>query len=120
MKHLHKASGLVFECGELIDIREDGRSVRKTYDMTIITLWPKDSAGKFRSPAIVDYYFGDYDARTTDVYIDRWLQNVNDSKSVVDAYWITNHEVLEDADREKVERLLTEINYTMEVINNAK
>ena len=120
MKHLHKASGLYFECGELVDIRENDQHVRKTYDMTVITLWPKSTNGDFEAPVIVDYYFGDYHAHTTDVYIDRWLQNVRDCNAIVDAYWLTNHEVLEDTDREKVGRVLAETNYTMEVINNAK
>lgn len=118
MKHLHKASGLVFECGELIDIREDGRNVRKTYDMTVITLWTHDSFNDdVQPPVIIDYYFGEYNEETTNYYIDRWFEKqstcnmwrkfVGDVKEIVDAYWLTNHEVLEEDYKRKVQTVIT-------------
>ena len=128
MKHLHKSSGLEFECGELMehsrDIQADG--IRKTYDMTVITLWSGDD----ESPIIVGYYFGDYDEETTDYYIDQWLQKqamenewlkiVHDCKCIVNAYWITNEDVLVDNEygdnRSRVQRTLTNLNRILEVI----
>ena len=69
MKHLHEASGLEFEIGELV---EPGR--KKTYDIMIITFWPDAESGAESPVSIVDYYFGDYDKDTTDRYIDEWLR----------------------------------------------
>lgn len=125
MKHLHKASGLEFECGELVDCPEGGplgRRIRHTYDMTVITFWPKDTDEDFRAPILISYYFGEYDAEATDRYIDRWLQSTRDCQSIVEAYWLTNCDVLEYDEfaelRNRVKRTLADINYTMEVFNN--
>lgn len=69
MKHVHEASGLTFEVGELV---EPDRS--KTYDLSIITFWPDADSGAATPVTLVDYYFGDYDEASTDYYIDEWLQ----------------------------------------------
>lgn len=69
MKHLHEASGLTFEIGELV---EPGR--KKTYDITVITFWPDAESGAASPMSIVNWYFGDYDKDTTDHYIDEWLR----------------------------------------------
>ena len=129
MKHLHHASGLTFECGELIDIRDDGKHVRKTYDMTVITLWNNNrDEDDFQSPVIIGYYFGDYDAVATDYYIDCWFEKqstgamwrtfVGDCASIVDAYYITNHEVLEEDYKRKVQTVRDGLKNLMEVYNN--
>lgn len=132
MKHLHKSSGLVFECGELIDIREDGRNVRRTYDMTVITLWNHDCFNNddIRPPVIIDYYFGDYDEEKTDYYIDRWFERqstnnmwrkfITDCASIVDAYYITNEDVLDTRTKTKVQTVRIGLNNLMEVYNNEK
>ena len=65
MKHVHKRTGQVYEVGRLDDF--DG----STYDMCVITKWNEcfESA-----PKLINYYFGDYDASTTDEYIDMYLE----------------------------------------------
>lgn len=68
MKHVHAKSGLTFECGDYVDSANG-----KTYDMTIITYWPDAESGAAEPVTLVDYYFGGYDARITDYYIDEWL-----------------------------------------------
>ena len=131
MKHLHKASGLIFECGELIDIRERGMRVSKTYDMTVITLWNNNSdKDDFRPPVIIGYYFGDYDAVATDYYIDCWFEKqstsgiwrklVGDCASIVSAYYATNCDALDDDDRRKVRTVRDGLNNLLEVYNNEK
>ena len=67
MKHLHKLTGLTFECGELIEF-----DTGKTFDMTVITLWDYPECDQ--PPIIIGYYFGEYDEETTNNYIDEWLQ----------------------------------------------
>ena len=69
MKHLHEASGLVFEIGELVEPDHT-----KTYDITVITFWPDAESGAASPVSIVDYYFGCYDKNITDHYIDEWLR----------------------------------------------
>lgn len=129
MKHLHKASGLYFECGELMEFPVNG--TRKTYDMTVITLWD-ESENDPEAPIIVGYYFGDYNEEVTNYYIDRWFHKqvmdeswwklIGDCRDIVDAYWITNKDVLVDDEyrdqREKVEQALNSLNELMEVIIN--
>lgn len=61
MKHIHKKTGVEYEVGKLVDF--DGKS----FDITVITLWPDTD-----SMVVVDYYFGDYSPATTDFYIDRY------------------------------------------------
>lgn len=125
MTHLHKASGLYFECGELMEFPVDG--VRKTYDMIVITLWGCTEDDP-EAPIIVGYYFGEYNEETTDYYIDQWLQKqamddewlkiVSDCKDIVDAYWITNEDVLEGDLRSKAQRTRTNLKRILEAINN--
>ena len=103
MKHLHKASGNTFDCGELIE-----RDTCKTYDITVITFWNTDSEGDIQPPIIVGYYFGEYDAATTDYYIDEWLQKqeaeyswlalVSNCAKIVEAYYVTNADVFKEAE----------------------
>ena len=69
MKHVHEASGLTFEVGELV---EPDRS--KTYDLSIITFWSDADSGAATPVTFVDYYFGGYDEALTDRYIDVWLR----------------------------------------------
>lgn len=127
MKHLHKTSGLCFECGELIDFLTDG--TRKTFDITVITLW-QDVENELTPPIIIDYYFGEYDATTTDYYIDRWFEKqstnsmwrkfVSDCAYIVDAYYITNEDVLDERTKTKVQTVRTGLKNLMEVYNNEK
>lgn len=127
MRHLHKASGKTFECGELMDFPAEG--IRKTYDMTVISLWEDDPDNDPQPVIIVGYYFGEYDEETTDFYIDRWfeaqamdnewLKIVSDCKDIVDAYWITNEDVLEGDLRIKAQRTRTNLKRILEVMNNA-
>lgn len=129
MTHLHKYSGLAFECGELIDIREDGKRVRKTYDMTVITLW-QDVENDLTPPIIIGYYFGDYNPELTDYYIDRWIEKqstdamwrkfVSDCASIVDAYYVTNEDVLDDTVKRKVQTVRTGLKNIVEAHNNEK
>lgn len=128
MTHLHEASGLYFECGELMEFPVNG--TRKTYDMTVITLWGC-TEGDPEAPIIVGYYFGDYNEETTNYYIDEWFQKrtmyvpyklIADCNDIVEAYWLTNEDVIADDEfsdlREKVRRTLNDLNELMEVINN--
>ena len=122
MTHLHKASGMYFECGELMEEPRDG--VRRTYDITVITHW-QDNGEELNVPVIIDFYFGDYDPRLTDYYIDRWFEKqvannkldklVRDCKDIVDAYWLTNKDYLPDITKKKV--LATHDNLA-ELLNN--
>ena len=124
MKHLHKASGLEFECGELLDFPVNG--IRRTYDMTVITLW-KDSEESLEPPVIVDYYFGEYNAEHTDYYIDRWLERqamdrmwrrfVGDCRDIVAAYQLTNEGCLDEATERKVRTVHDGLNNLLEEIN---
>lgn len=123
MKHLHAASGLYFECGELMEFPANG--IRKTYDMTVITLWgdPEDDP---EAPTIVGYYFGDYDEKTTDYYIDQWLQQqamhdawlklVGDCLGIANAYDLTNKGHLDDTQQEKVTKTIGALNELLEAI----
>lgn len=114
MKHKHKATGTVFECGELIEI-----GTNKTYDITVITYWPASG----EQPTIIDYYFGEYDPETTDYYIDEWftkrvrnnswLDILVDIQDIVDAYRITNDGVLDAIMCEKVDRVLHTLKKTL-------
>lgn len=131
MTHLHKSSGLYFEVGELMEFPV--KDARKTYDMSVITLWGC-ADGEPDAPIIIGYYFGEYDAAITDHYINEWfakqaiegewLKIVRDCKDIVDAYWVTNEDVLTDDDfginRKKVQRTLTNLNRILEVMNNEK
>ena len=127
MTHLHKTSGLYFECGELMDFPV--KDARKTYDMTVITLWGCTD-GEPDSPTIVDYYFGKYDEDTTNYYIDRWLEKqstkemwrkcVGDVKTIVDAYWLTNESYLEEDHARRVQTVRTGLDNLLEVYNNEK
>lgn len=67
-----------------------------TYDMTVIFMDVPD-----RSPILVSYYYGEPDLRATDIFTDNWLEDLKLCKDVVDAYWLTNHEVLEGNLRSK-------------------
>lgn len=97
MKHTHKATGLEFECGALFDNVDD-----YTYDITVITFWGHEAADDdVVPPIIINYYFGEYNQDLTDYYIDQWLKNVRDCKDIVDAYWLTNQDVLEEPWRTK-------------------
>lgn len=115
MTHVHDATGMKFECGELIEI-----GTRKTFDMTVITYWP----GEYAPPVIVGYYFGEYDREATDYYIDEWFATsfknnawidvLFDAHDIVDAYRITNEEVLDAATSEKVARVLSVLSRTLQ------
>lgn len=115
MKHVHKQSGMTFECGELID-----RGANATYDMTVITYWPSG----YEPPVIVGYYFGEYDPEATDFYIDEWFATsfknnawidvLFDAHDIVDAYRITNEGVLDEATSERVARVLSVLNRTLQ------
>lgn len=71
MKHIHSRTGHEYEVGQLIDF--DGAS----YDIIVITKWPDYEADELESPIIVGYYFGEYDKKDTDDYIDRYLETGN-------------------------------------------
>lgn len=126
MKHLHKASGKTFECGELMEFPANG--TRKTYDMTVISLWEDDPNSDPQPVIIVGYYFGEYDEETTNYYIDQWFQKqamdnewlkiVGDCKDIVDAYWITNEDVLEGDLRSKALRTRTNLKRILEVLTD--
>lgn len=68
MKHIHKKTGIEYEVGSLVDF--NGMS----YDMCIITKW-SDDEDDLEGPVIVGYYFGPYDDKLTDTYIDDYLKN---------------------------------------------
>lgn len=96
MTHVHKLTGIEFEVGSYMSGAD-----RKTYDMTIITLWntPDGSASDL---ILVDYYFGEYDPDITDKYIDNWLTNNKEeidglllSEKYLQYYLDTNRDVLE-------------------------
>jgi hypothetical protein len=67
MKHIHKSTGIEFDVSRLIDF--DGR----THDMCVITKWDVENDFE-KEPVIIDYYFGDYDPKVTDEYIDEFYK----------------------------------------------
>ena len=71
MKHIHSRTGQEYEVGQLIDF--DGSS----YDIVVITKWPDYESDELESPIIVGYYFGEYDEKDTDDYIDKYLETGN-------------------------------------------
>lgn len=113
MTHIHEKSGLEFEVGEYRDV--DGG---KTYDITIISYW-KDAEveGELETSPVelVNYYFGGYDEETTDRFIDRWLANrakeisvLQAARDYMDAYLVTNRDVLTYPTISHLEQALTE------------
>jgi hypothetical protein len=76
MKHLHEKSGNNFEIGRLID--PDGG----TYDINVIMKWDEENDYE-QSPIIIDYYFGDYDKKDTDTYIDMFIEKQKTLKQVL-------------------------------------
>lgn len=111
MKHIHEKTGLEFEVGEYTD-------GDKTYDITIISYWkdPESEGEGNGSPVeIVNYYFGGYDEATTDRYIDMWLANrakeisvLQTARDYMDAYLVTNRDVLTYPTISRLEQALTE------------
>lgn len=114
MTHVHKATGMKFECGELIEI-----GTNKTFDMTVITHWPSDC----EPPIIIGYYFGGYDPEAVDFYVEdwlikrakdaAWLETLVDAYNIVRAYKITNEDVLEEPMRDNVERTINVLKKTL-------
>lgn len=76
MKHFHEKTGKNFEIGRLID--SDGR----TFDINVITKWDEENDFE-QSPVIVDYYFGDYEKKVTDDYIDMFIEKQKTLKQVL-------------------------------------
>jgi hypothetical protein len=76
MTHVHEKTGKEFEIGRLIDT--DG----STYDINVITKWDVENDYE-QSPVIVDYYFGDYDKKDTDFYIDEFIKKQKTLKQVL-------------------------------------
>lgn len=76
MKHIHEKTGNNYEIGRLID--PDGG----TYDINVITKWDEENDYE-QSPVIIDYYFGDYDKKVTDDYIDMYLEKQKTMKQVL-------------------------------------
>ena len=85
MEHTHKSTGLVFDCGTIPE-----------FDITVITYWRQPDVDDLVPPILVSFYFGEYEADATDYYIDQWLKSVVDCKDIVDAYLLTNEDVLEE------------------------
>lgn len=120
MTHLHKSSGMYFQCGELMEtsaeVTPDG--TRKTFDITVITLWDQPGKDFDMPPIIVGYYFGEYNPKDTDYYIDQWLKDFNNCKDIIDAYYITNEDVLDDNWRAKALGAICAINKAARVLQN--
>ena len=99
MTHLHKASGQTFEVGEY-------RDGDKTYDIQVISYWKDAETQGIGSPVeIVGYYFGGYDEKDTDFYIDKWIANREKEINTLDtalkymnAYLTVNEDVMERLD----------------------
>jgi hypothetical protein len=77
MKHIHERTGKEYEIGRLFDT--DGR----TYDINVITRWDVENDFE-QSPVIIDYYFGDYDKKDTDWYIDQYLEQHETLKNLLE------------------------------------
>lgn len=111
MKHLHKKSGQYFEVGDYID-------GDKTYDITIISYWKDPETQGIGSPVeIIAYYFGGYDQENTDFFIDRWIDNrekekrvLNTANKYLDAYLVTNEDVLESSTISELQEAIVECN----------
>lgn len=109
MKHIHERTGYEFEVGEY-------RDGDKTYDITIISYWKDAETQGAGSPVeLVSYYFGGYDKNITDEYIDKWLANREKEIRVLragydfmEAYLITNEDVLEGTTIGRLKRSLAE------------
>lgn len=104
MRHIHKKTGYEFVVGKY-----------DAEDITIISYWRNPEDDVVSPVELVNYYFGDYDAEATDHYIDKWLDNRAKEKRVLqaandfmDAYLVTNRDVLEGTTIGRLERSLVE------------
>lgn len=102
MEHLHKRSGLTFEVSKY-----------ELDDITIITHWVMSANDGTYSPRFVDYYWGDYDKSATDSYIDKYLaaqwreyEQLTVAAKYLDAYLLTNSDVMERKEINELERSL--------------
>lgn len=111
MTHLHEKSGCEFEVGSYVD-------GDKFYDMTVVSYWKDAETEGVGAPVeIVGYYFGGYDEDWTNHVIDTWLANrkkeirvLQAAKVYLNAYLITNYDVLDKADIIHLEESLKECN----------
>ena len=76
MKHLNERTGKAFEIGRLVD--PDGSA----YDINVIVKFDEENNFE-QSPVVIDYYFGDYDQKDTDYYIDKYLEKQDTLKSAL-------------------------------------
>jgi hypothetical protein len=78
--HIHNKTNTTYQIGHLFD--DDGKS----YDITVITNWPEtfDFDDDDCSVKLIDFYFGDYDERTTDSYIDQFIKRQNQIKKSIE------------------------------------
>lgn len=68
MIHIHNKTGIEFDVGFC-----------STFDMSIITRWPNNPGD---APIeLIDYYFGEYDAETTDKFIDDYFEKMSHLKN---------------------------------------
>ena len=82
--------------------------------MTIITYWKDaDTQGIGAPVELVGFYFGDYNEKDTDFYIDQWLDNRSTEISVLkaaehfmDAYLLVNREFIEQSEAERLENAI--------------
>ena len=77
--HIHNKTNTTYQIGHLVD--NDGKS----YDITVITNWPKtfDFDDDDCSVKLVDFYFGDYNEQYTDKYIDQYIERQNQIKKSI-------------------------------------
>ena len=114
MKHFHEKSGKTFEIGRLMD--SDGR----TFDINVITKWDEENDFE-QSPIIIDYYFGDYEKKDTDFYIDEFIKKQETLKNVL-KYLNSKLEVdgyfLEYDEPDELEKLIQTIKSVKEMITD--
>ena len=79
MEHLHEKTNTTYQIGHLFD------DAGKSFDITVITNWPKviDFDNDDCTVKIIDFYFGDYNKSYTNEYIDQFIEKQTQIKKSI-------------------------------------
>ena len=115
MNHCIAINGRTFFTAQVVDSYKN-----EIYDMTVIFMDRPEGL----PPILVDFYYGEPDMKVSMQYVRRYLANstlnntwvdfLEDIRSIVDAYRITNEDALDGATSEKVERVLHILKKTLD------
>lgn len=115
MNHSIAINGRTFFTAQVVDSYKN-----EIYDMTVIFMDRQDDL----PPVLVDFYYGEPDMAVSMQYVRNylmkstrnnvWVDFLEDIRSIVEAYRITNEDVLDGATNEKVERVLHVLKKTLD------